>query len=1095
MTHPIQPASNASHSSPQSSSPEMIASWLMDTLRPQQVIDAAGEGSSLFAALVDLAASQGLPVRPVEAPDALGSTKLNALVMLAPDQISDGWQLMDWMRRLDTHGGILLLGPPPRESAITGHALADGQHWLFVADPEWSIGATPPGSSDRPQIEELASLETAQAVLLEQRQHMEQLRSQVVQQESSLTEVEQNLLRAERRVASLRRALETSGITSQATLDHLHRAQNQIGELLNSRSWRVTAPLRMAHVAVWRVRSLLKQLLHLSTATIRVARQNGIREAGRRITSQLRQPAALFRQGSGAGSWKLRPVHALPPARPASSSQQLRVLLVAEMGIGQCLKYRVLQKQLMIESLGYDCTVVNWTDVVSTRDLLSTHSVAVFYRVPGYPDQLETIALARAAGVRTFWEVDDLIFDIEHYRNNSNVNDLSPVVRKAILEGVPLFREALLACDACIASTTAMADAMRATGAPEVWVVENALDVETLRAAEEIAAAPPRGDGLLRIVYGSGSKAHDSDFRIAAPALLRILKKRYDVRLTIIGHLNLPEAFNEVDAQVERLPPSDYPTYMRRLARCQINIAPLERTVFNDAKSNIKYLEAAILGIPSVCSSSMEYQQTVQHGTTGLLASTEQDWEEQLLALIGSPGLRRQIGENSRRHVEDDYTPEAVAKHRLLPWLKSLEPSVERRPRILGVNIFFEPRGFGGATIVAEQMARIINAGGRAEYATFTTLPATDVHAYKVTRYESSAGEVFAMGLPHEHDQALHFDNPYPTHGFREILRAWRPDVVHIHSIQGIGIQIAEVCQAEGVPFVVTLHDAWWICARQFMVNDKGRYCYQRKIDLDVCSRCVPQPAMNPYRQYRLHEVLTGAALMLSPSKFFAGVYADNGFDPERLRVNKNGIVKPASAIHREPPSTRPLRFGFVGGEGPIKGSALIKKAFAGLPHTNYELHVVDNELNLGRRSIFESNWKVPGTFKAVPAYSQETIDSFFGSIDVLLFPTQWKESFGLSVREALIRDVWVIATDAGGVIEDIVDGENGDIIPLDDDGSALQAAIKRLLDAPGQLDGYRNPHAAMVRLFDEQATELTDYMLEVIERQPVNWRDPDELN
>ncbi|UUS16126.1 glycosyltransferase [Stenotrophomonas sp. CD2] len=121
-------------------------------------------------------------------------------------------------------------------------------------------------------------------------------------------------------------------------------------------------------------------------------------------------------------------------------------------------------------------------------------------------------------------------------------------------------------------------------------------------------------------------------------------------------------------------------------------------------------------------------------------------------------------------------------------------------------------------------------------------------------------------------------------------------------------------------------------------------------------------------------------------------------------------------------------------------------------------------------------------------------MDSFFGSIDVLLFPTQWKESFGLSVREALIRDVWVIATDAGGVVEDIVDGENGDIVPLDDDGSALQAAIKRLLDAPGQLDGYRNPHAAMVRLFDEQATELTDYMLEVIERQPVNWRDPDEL-
>ena len=69
----------------------------------------------------------------------------------------------------------------------------------------------------------------------------------------------------------------------------------------------------------------------------------------------------------------------------------------------------------------------------------------MFYRVPGYPDQLETIALARAAGVRTFWEVDDLIFDIEHYRNNSNVNALNTALRQDIRDGVPLFREALLA--------------------------------------------------------------------------------------------------------------------------------------------------------------------------------------------------------------------------------------------------------------------------------------------------------------------------------------------------------------------------------------------------------------------------------------------------------------------------------------------------------------------------------------------------------------------------------------------------------------------------------------------------------------------------
>ena len=124
---------------------------------------------------------------------------------------------------------------------------------------------------------------------------------------------------------------------------------------------------------------------------------------------------------------------------------------------------------------------------------------------------------------------------------------------------------------------------------------------------------------------------------------------------------------------------------------------------------------------------------------------------------------------------------------------------------------------------------------------------------------------------------------------------------------------------------------------------------------------------------------------------------------------------------------------------------------------------------------------------KIQPAYTQETIDSFFANIDVLLFPTQWKESFGLTVREALIRDVWVIATDAGGVIEDIVAGENGDIIPLDDDGTELAAAIGRLLANPQRLDGYRNAHKATIRLFEEQAVELNALFDEVAAEAKAN--------
>jgi glycosyltransferase involved in cell wall biosynthesis len=164
-----------------------------------------------------------------------------------------------------------------------------------------------------------------------------------------------------------------------------------------------------------------------------------------------------------------------------------------------------------------------------------------------------------------------------------------------------------------------------------------------------------------------------------------------------------------------------------------------------------------------------------------------------------------------------------------------------------------------------------------------------------------------------------------------------------------------------------------------------------------------------------------------------------------------------------------------VGGNTPIKGFHLVKKVFAGLGDLPATLVLVDNTLNLGFSSFgADAIGGIPDA-EVVPAYTHRTIDDFFAGIDVLLFPTQWKESFGLTVREAIARHVWVIATDAGGVVEDILPGRNGTVIPFEDDGTALRAAI---IDAVGMI-GRIAPGSPVtfeadgIRFWDEQAAEL----------------------
>ncbi|MGI4857970.1 MAG: glycosyltransferase [Janthinobacterium lividum] len=633
-----------------------------------------------------------------------------------------------------------------------------------------------------------------------------------------------------------------------------------------------------------------------------------------------------------------------------------------------------------------------------------------------------------------------------------------------------------------------MREAMLMVGARAVSVLENALDQQTLSIAQSLAGdraarVGPGQQRVVRIVYGSGTRTHDADFRVAAAAIHRLLKQRPDARLCIAGELNLPSFFTDVQAQIERLPLVDYPSYLAWLARGDISIAPLEPGIFNDAKSNIKFLEAAVVGMPSVCSPRASFRNAIEDGLSGFLVDSEQTWFEVLLRLVDDADLRARVGRQAHDVAVRRYAPESIAANQLSPLIAPFD-SRRHALRVLAVNVNFAPRSFGGATILAEELAQRLNHLTDVDYAMFTSVPTDGVPAYELVRYEAKSTTAFGMGLPPYLGMQLRsFENDAVIDAFREAVRAFRPAVVHLHSIQGISASVVAVCREEAIPYVITLHDAWWICARQFMITDKRRYCQQTTIDLRVCATCVPDADLNEYRQNMLGEILNGANRLLAPSEFFRKLYLANGVDPARIVVNRNGILPPrksAAAGGRRHDGA--LRLGYVGGNTDIKGIHIIKAALSGLSRADYRLILVDNMMNLGQRSIHMKEWKaLAGEVEIVPAYRQESIDDFFEGIDVLLFPTQWKESFGLTVREALIRDIWVIATDAGGVVEDIVDGENGTIVPLLDNGTALRAAIVALLDDPQRLAHHENPHKSRIRLIDDQVSELRDLLEEVV--------------
>ena len=775
--------------------------------------------------------------------------------------------------------------------------------------------------------------------------------------------------------------------------------------------------------------------------------------------------ASAFEHSIQADSIPQTFIHRL--TKHAADTLAPKVAIIAELSIPQCKKYRVIQKQEMLEELGIPCSVTSWTDSNEAKKQISLASLVIFYRVPGFDSVMDLIAECRRLNIKTLWDVDDLIFDEDVLKTSSTINSLEPAEKEGVINGAKLYRQAMLACNEGIASTSGLAKAMKEAGLETIYVVENALDDETLAAARSIEGRlKKQEDGLIRIIYGSGTKTHNIDFLEAAPALANILKENPNVRFRIIGYLELPEYFDEVQSQIERIPFCNYTEYLTYLSECDISIAPLENFVFNDAKSNIKYLEASITKVASICSPRAAFADVIVNGENGFLADNEQQWHEAFDTLIQNSELRDSMAQAAYRTVTETYSPQAIGSTQLASAVR-FESAAKGKTKVLSFNVYYYPQSFGGATIVAEQLNKLLADEEAYEIYAVTTLPMKSwLPPYSVIRYEYGKVTVFGVAVPSE-DAAAH-ENPRFDAAVKDIIELVQPDIAHIHCIQSMGVGMVDICREAGVKTLVTLHDAWWICPNQFMLDENEVFREQWNTE-DERSKTIAR-------------ALAKIDMLLAPSKYFAELHERTL--GRNVLVNKNGVTRPLGQISKRKKDV--IRFGYVGGKTKIKGVHLILDAFRKHRFPNTELVVVDNMLNVGARSFFDSDFDGVERFRIEPAYSQDTIDHFFSEIDILLFPTQWKESFGLTVREAVLRDVWVIATDAGGVSEDIIDGENGTVIPFDSGVEELSRAIAEVCERYQAMDdgAVIELPKSHIRTFAEQKDELAGLYQEILSNQ-----------
>jgi glycosyltransferase involved in cell wall biosynthesis len=280
------------------------------------------------------------------------------------------------------------------------------------------------------------------------------------------------------------------------------------------------------------------------------------------------------------------------------------------------------------------------------------------YRPDDTPQLRAIVEQARTRGIPVIYDTDDLTWDeriieyaaLERYHGIQSLPDFRNRIQRE--------RTVLSLADVCVTSTEYLAGLVRADTTIPVYVNQNAIDEQSIYLTQPLFHdhSEIKDMARLTIAYFSGwAQAHEIDFAIVTGTLQRILADLPHARLRVVGHFDIGWLPPELQSQIDVMPFVPYEKLFEAIAAADINIAPLVDNPHRRSKSAVKFLEAALVGVPTVAA-DLEPYRMIRHGETGYLAANADDWYAGIMALAGDAHLRQRIGQAARVQVLAEHT-------------------------------------------------------------------------------------------------------------------------------------------------------------------------------------------------------------------------------------------------------------------------------------------------------------------------------------------------------------------------------------------------------------------------------------------------------
>jgi glycosyltransferase involved in cell wall biosynthesis len=378
------------------------------------------------------------------------------------------------------------------------------------------------------------------------------------------------------------------------------------------------------------------------------------------------------------------------------------------------MRYRCYHHQEQLGLFGVTSDVFEF-DKIDWYSITNYYKIFILHRVSYTPVIAKAITTGKKNNKIFIFETDDLIFNEAYLPDITFLKEFPQSFINLYADSLVKYNRTLMLCNYAICSTIKLKNELAKFIDPgHVFINKNCVNDTMISISKEALENNHKSDNLIRIGYMSGTNTHNYDFREVQPALLSLLKKYSNLMLHIAGPLEISDEFKPFSQQIIRIPFMNWKKLPFEIAKLDINLAPLENTAFSQAKSDLKYFEAALVKVPTVASYVDEYIYNIRDGYNGFLAKNKLEWEEKLENLIKDKNLRLTIGENAYNEIIEkrNLTVTAENFNKIINSITEIHNTNRAKPEKTLNWILQAPfKGSGGYTSIFRMAGLLVDLG------------------------------------------------------------------------------------------------------------------------------------------------------------------------------------------------------------------------------------------------------------------------------------------------------------------------------------------------------------------------------------------------